>query len=337
MSKLSVSAAAAILLIAAILFLIHGSMPANGTQTVQIRRVEFDKKSGNLTMQVDGVRLSELLRLLREKHGVDVVVPNLVDQKVTANILNTPLPEALKRLLPADSRFHFTTRDVEAEWAAATGPKKVGNALSTKPKDLPKKDDGSAPPPSGPRKLPPDQVRPGQSSVRGSKKPAEASWVEAPAKKERGAFREVGRYARLNLEITSAGIVQVVRFMEVGGTLRPIEAIGGEFVYAILVEGRVTAVGSMQDPLGQRSYLPESGHSEETMKSGSFLISLPERFLSEAVLNRTAIEFFYLSNSAPRTMPLTPEKFSSFKPYLKPISKIAGRELIAAYRRRTGR
>jgi hypothetical protein len=87
--------------------------------------------------------------------------------------------------------------------------------------------------------------------------------------------------------------------------------------------------------------LKDYGHSVEQADSGTFVISLPERFLKRATLNQTVIRFFYLSETAPRTEPLTPETFPKLRQYLKPAGEIGPRQLIAAfgqrYERRTQR
>ena len=135
-------------------------------------------------------------------------------------------------------------------------------------------------------------------------------------------------YARVVLRITSEGVT-VEGFLELEGSLVQSTTVSGELIYVAAVNGEPVAVGSMQDPLGLRSYLEDgSGHSAGSAKEAFFLISLPEEFLSQTTLERTTIVFYYLEPVGPIPSVLSPETFSRFEPHLTPIARIGGDEII---------
>ena len=311
--------------------------PLTGAQR-GLRKLDFNRDSGTLTLQAEGVSLVALLNQLKEKHRIEVVVPNLTDQMVSANLTNVALPEALKQILPYGTRYHFIVRDTELKLPANTGNKKPGH-VELKPRNVPTKDK-TRPLPDALRtriKVEPEKVRTIQTAgERGTKEKPTERVDEAKGPKQSLPRRpETERYARLNLSITRAGRVQIIRFLEVPGRLVLPAKISGELLYAAFVGNQVIAVGTVQDPLGIRSYQKDdSGHSAEQQEIGTFLISLPQRFLDRNVLSRTAIRFFYLDDTAPRTIPLTPENFAKLRRYLKPTGEIRGKELLEALSKR---
>ncbi|MDQ3175370.1 MAG: hypothetical protein M3Q91_16950 [Acidobacteriota bacterium] len=311
--------------------------PSTGAQT-GLRNLDFNRESGTLTLRADSVSLVAILNQLKEKHGIEVVVPNLIDQKVKANLTNVALPEALKQILPYGTRFHLIVRDAELRLPANTGHKKPGH-VQPKPGNVPTKDK-TRPLPDALRtriKVEPEKVKKTQTTgERGTKmKPTERVDEGKGPKQSLPPRAETKRYVRLNLSITRDGKVKIIRFLEVTGKLVLPTMISGELVYAAFVGGQVVAVGSVQDPLGVRSYQKdEYGHSAEQQDTGTFLISLPERFLNRSVLSRAVIGFYYLDEAAPRTIPLTPENFSKLRQYLKPTAEIRGKELLEAVNKR---
>lgn len=312
--------------------------PSTGAQK-GLRKLDFNRDSGTLTLQAQGVSLVTILNQLQEKHRIEVVIPNLTDQTVNANLTNVALPEALKQILPYGTRFHFIVRDAELRLSANTGNKKPGY-VRPKPRNQPTKDK-TRPLPNALRtriKVEPDRVAAIQTAgERGTKeKPRERVEEGKGPKQSLPRRAETERYARLNLSITRDGKVQIIRFLEVPGKLVLPTTISGELVYVALVGGQVVAVGSVQDPLGIRSYQKDDDarHSMEQQDTGTFLISLPKRFLNRSVLSRAVIAFYYLDDTVPRTISLTPANFSKVRRYLKPTDEIRGKELLEAIRKR---
>ncbi|HEV8587445.1 MAG TPA: hypothetical protein VGQ72_01105 [Pyrinomonadaceae bacterium] len=318
----------------ALLFTINMKLPATGAQLKGIRKLDFDRSSGTVTLQAEEASLTAILSQLRDRHKIEVVVPNLTDRPVTVDIVKAPLPEVLRRILPYGSRFHFVIGEGDISLAGNSGQKKPGRA-EVKPRGFPTKDKTPPSANAGPAKLAPERVVLSQTNgARGTKLAPQDSRPETKIKEPRKPVADAHSYARLNLLIKRQGGIEIVRFMEVEGTYNPPTTINGEFIYAAFVGGQVVFVGSIQDPLGVRSYLQDYGHSAEQADSGTFVISLPERFLNRTTLNQSVIRFFYLAETAPRTELLTPQTFPKLRQYLKPAGEIGPRELIAAFGRR---
>lgn len=318
-------------------FLIGSSLQTTTAQEKGLRRLEFDPSTGHLSLDAEGASVSAILRQLKVKHGVEVTVPNMAEQEVTVKV-DAPLSEALARLLPAGTRFHFVAAGGELKLRGQTGEKKTGH---TPPKDgrLTTKDQPPTRPAGQPTRVKPapNKVRPLQTDGRPGTKgfPTEAEVPGTGAKKLLPPTRERVGYARLNLSITRAGEVRVLRYMEVRGALVQPTTVDGDLIYTVSADGKVVAVGSVTDPLAVHSYLPdEQGHSNDRAESGTFLISLPESFLDPQKLSRTTLSFYSLSASESLPAVLTPQTFAGFKEYLKHVGKVDGQTLMAAYAKR---
>jgi hypothetical protein len=341
MSRRFVYGVALSLTLVAALVLINSRLQTSGAQDRGLRRLDFDPATGNLSIEADGVPLSTILGQLRAKHRIEVAVPDMTEQSITVKV-DAPLAEALARLLPGGTRFHFTAEGRELKMSGQTGDKKYGRP---EPKDGRLTTKEQAPP------LAADQIRVGKPAPdkvkavrtdgrRGTK--GFPTKVEIPPgvgpKKPLPTQGERDRYARLMLSINQRGDVRVLQYLEVRGTLIQPTTIDGDLVYVVSADDKVLAVGSVTDPLVVHSYLKDDkGHSNGRAESGDFVISLPEMFLDARTLGRTTISFYFLSPTESLPDALTPQTFEKFKEYLKPAGRVGGRELLAAYAKRNER
>lgn len=297
-----------------------------------------DPSTGVMTLNANEASLLGILSELKEKYRVDVIVPNLTEQTVTADIQNVPLANALATFLPSDSRFHFSA-EVEVAIRPRLGDKEPRKDLEPKDPDLLTKD-RTVPLPEELKtivKVLPDEVRAIETTGEKGTKILPEEILEVPLVKEPKKPRELppeeGRYGRLLFGIDSEG-VRVIGFLELEGSLLESATVDGEFVHVVLVDDKPRAVGSMQDPLGVRSYREDIGHSLVNEKEGTFLISLPEQFLSATILERTTILFFYLEPVGPIPLQLTPDTFPRFQEHLREIGRIEGVEVLKAFAER---
>lgn len=296
--------------------------------------LSVDPATGFTTLNANEAPLVEILKELREKHQVNVTVPELTDRVVTVDIENVPLPDALAAFLPRESRYRFSVAEIEIAIDSISGEKVPRRDLEPKRPDLPVKDKAK-PLPDELRtaiKIPPDLVKRIETNGERGTKFAPEDVLEVPLSK--GPKRainlppEQGRYARINLHIDSDG-VRVVGFLEIEGTLLEPTTVDGELIHVAMVNGTPVAVGSLQDPLGVRSYLEDNtGHSLGRDKEAFFLISLPDKFLSQSSLERTEILFFYLEPVGPIPSRLTPDTFREFDQHLRPIGSINADEIL---------
>lgn len=300
--------------------------------------LEIDPVTGHMTLRARDASLGEILFSLKDKYQIEVIVPYLTEQTVTARFQDIPLPDALAMILPKDSRFHFRTGDLEIPIPGITEAEKEGRgrepkqpALPTKGKTIPLPEDQKIH-----IKLPPEKFEPTQTTGEaGTKLPPSEGEIpsgEGPKKAEKPVPEEA-RYARLRLYIDQSGI-RVEHFFEIEGSLIESTTVDGDFFYVALVGSQPVAVGSMQDPLVVRSYRKDFSHSETRAEKATFLISLPATFLDNKTLAETNILFFYLEPVGEIPQMLTPKTFPEFKEHLRQVGVVSSKELLAAHAER---
>jgi hypothetical protein len=305
-------------------------------QVPGLRRLDFDRATGRLSLQAERASLLGVLRQLKERHQIEVTVPRLADAPVTADIRDTPLRDALRQFLPADSRFYFSVKDLDLEFAGRGGDRGE-KSHAQKRADLPAKGRVEAAAlPAARLKPRREEVRPAESTGRGGKaipRPEAQPPAGRAAKVRREQPGRGERYARLNLFMDGGGVRRVERFLVVEGKLVEPRTVDGQLVFAAFVGNDVVAVGSVQDPLARRSYQKGRGHSYARRGSGTFVVSLPGRFLDENVLRQTTVRFFLLSAAGTYPQTLTPETFPRFREFLQPAGEIGGDQLLEAFYR----
>jgi len=61
-------------------------------------KVDYDRKSDKLSIQAEGTSLRELFGVISLKTGMEIVMSPKVEQQVSVNVENKPLPDALKSM-----------------------------------------------------------------------------------------------------------------------------------------------------------------------------------------------------------------------------------------------
>ena len=302
--------------------------------------LDVDLETGSMTLLANEASLLGILKELNTEFQIDVIVSKLADIRVTVDVENVPLEEGLTALIPTESRFHFRVEDADI----AIKIPKLGDQISARQRereqsDLPSMDDGTRPSSDklrtevmpSPDKFEERKIERSRTSVFQPDDPLEVS-MDLEAIQANSSLSEESSYARVVLRITSEGVT-VEGFLELEGSLVQPTTVRGELIYVATVNGEPVAVGSMQDPLGVRSYEDDGhghghGHSLERDEEAFFLISLPQEFLSQSTLESTIIGLYYLEPVGPIPSVLSPETFSRFEPHLKPIARIGGDEII---------
>jgi hypothetical protein len=309
---------------------------SSGGRVEGLRRLEFERATGKLTLRAERASLLGILRQLREQYQIEVTVPGLAESKVTAEIDDVPLRDALRQFLPRDSRFFFSVKDLDLSLAGGGGVRK-GKEHESPQANLPLK--GRVPASTTPGaqvKRRPEEVTLVEGGANHGKRDPGQSRNVPPSNNLKGAFRlqtSGERYARLNLFMDRDGVRRVVRFLIIEGKLIEPKTVDGQLVFAAVVNGETVSVGSVQDPLAHRSYQKDRGHSNERRNEGTFVISLPGKFLSEDVLRQTTVQFFILSEAGTYPQTLTPETFRRFREFLHPAGQIGGDQLLEAFYR----
>ncbi|WP_033397981.1 STN domain-containing protein [Desulfobacter curvatus] len=102
------------------------SPDTSSPQDVTAPRIALNLKTDLMTIKADNASLLKIIKELNEQHEIDVVVPQLSkDRKVSVNITNMPVNEALSQLIPHDLKYYFKAKNMEIKIPGNTGDKKA--------------------------------------------------------------------------------------------------------------------------------------------------------------------------------------------------------------------
>src|SRR5210317_1812709 len=91
-----------------------------------VSHLQVDQRTGHISIKAEEASLFQIIKTLKEKHQVEVIVPNMSDDRiVSANISDKPLDEGLAMLIPADLKYYFRAREIEAAIPGNTGDKEA--------------------------------------------------------------------------------------------------------------------------------------------------------------------------------------------------------------------
>lgn len=294
--------------------------------------------TGYISIQAKKASLFEIIRELKEKHQIEVILPNVSEDRIiSVDIVDKPLHEGLAALIPKDLKYRFSTKDIETVIPGSAGDKKAPVTQIRKSKNLPVKDKTT---PLSP-----------QQKIIVKSKPV-ASMTEKYTEGERGTkihpSRSKGgigkggkipkksvpdgyRYARLNLFIDADNNIRIEQILEIEGRLIESETYNGRFLYAAYVDNKIVAAGSMQDPLLVRSLGEQPGRLTTRAKKGYFSISLPDVFLDKSKLAQGKVDFYLLKDDAGMPEEITPKTFLKIKRRLETTTSIGSEELLKSF------
>ncbi len=317
--------------------------PVDGTADATdagIYELYFDRQAGTLTLYAEDASRLEILTLLREKYGVDVVVPELEDGRVSARLDQVRLDEALRRILPEGARFHFDAGEAEIDLGGRTDERRGLRAEF--PSHAPPKGQGREPE-RDVMKLPPEKEtrgRPDGDVVKAEAESIKVPLGEGPKKGLEQSYP--GWHGRVGLHLVRDGGAQVTDYERVEGELVRGDRLAGNLIYAVYVGGSLAQVASLPDPFELRSYTEEGPHSHLEAGEADIRLALPDFVAEPEALRQTTIALYRLGDDLPENLgaplpqELTPQTFERFRPYLSELGKVSGEDIIGA-RRASGR
>jgi len=297
---------------------------ADGSTDGGIHELYFEGTDGTLTLYAEDASVLDILRLLREKHGVDVVVPGLEDARVSVTLKQVRLDDALRRILPEGARFHFDAGEAELELEGQAEPRR---GLRTEfPSHAPPKGQAREPE-RDVMKLPADKETRGRPD--GDVVKADAESIKVPLgegpKLALDRSPEPGSHGRVGLHLGDDGTIRVTDFQRVAGELARGDRPAGSLIFAAFVGGNLVQVGSQADPFELHAYTEQGPHSHLRATEGDIRIALSDRVADPAALAETVVVLYQLDESLagdtghPLPETLTPETFERFRPYLREV------------------
>lgn len=209
--------------------------------------VSFDANKGALSVKVDGLTVSDVLARLQTQHGIRVTVVDLQDRKVSLDLQDKPLAEALTALLGKDVRYQLDfAKDVVL-------PAPAGGVMQPKPGVAPTNALPEMPARATPRPGMPQmgEVAPvaGPTMRPAAQITGEVIEGELPETGAQGGVdADTGTHAVLLLRLRQGAAPVAERVVEQAGTLVVPTNLQGDWLWELAVGGRTVAVGSMQDP-----------------------------------------------------------------------------------------
>jgi hypothetical protein len=309
-----------------------------GTKDHSAYTIKVTPETGRISIKTQKASLFTIIRELKEKHQIEVIIPNLSDDRVvTVDISDKPIHEGLAMLIPEDLKYRFRTKDIETVIPGTTGGKKAPVVSKPKPGNLPTKDKTK---PLGPQKKRIVKSKADASltekyseGTSGTKThPSRSIGIETKERKIPKERKPEGyRYARLNLFIDAENNIRVEQLMEIEGRLLESRTYNGNFLYAAYLGNKIISVGSMQDPLLVRSLGEQPGRLTTRAKQGYFSISLPEDFLKKDKITIGRVDFYLIEDDAGMPDEITPRTFEKIAKGLVTISRIGSKELLNSF------
>lgn len=276
-------------------------------------RIVFDDQAGTLALHLTSAPLARVLQALDDQYGLVVRATDDRDRQVTLDV-HLPFHDAMRALL-GEAPYCLEVRGRDLVLAAPSVAGKPSASLPDHTK-----------PGGGPGDATPGHLHGMRKDLTATPQPASLSALMTP-----GAARPTpmvtkigGKHARLELHVTSAGVVRVGMMVEVEGPLVQNDYRSGTFVSVVQEADAAPVLGAMVDPFEVRPMHDGFVRDARRLRLAppdevTVWLPLPERFLQRDVLARTQVELRRISgDDAP--LRLSAETL----PALRAASRVAG-------------
>ena len=314
--------------------------PVYTTPTMSVNPAE-----GTMSVNVTDMPLSRLFLQLQESEGIEVVVPDFQDRKVTLSVKNKPIDEVLRQLVARDSRYWVVSHRDDLVITGNTGEKKGGKDRfdPTQPKKSDPKREIRIDIPPGMRDIKPSSEKLAAldkfvfDSTGGKGQPDATIDLDSNKgpKKELGTVeRPKGRYLNLRFAMTSDGDISFESGHLIDGTYVPRPRLAGDFVYTVSFGDDVIGVGSFEDPMVMYAHFPDSNQTHEvlTAKTGYFNLNVNvDESMLDSLMNLN-LEIFRV-HVAPETQELNIKTLPQYRKVMKEVFRMRGEDIRSRIQR----
>lgn len=260
--------------------------------------IRYEARSGKMSIKATNVTIAELAAKLESGYQILLFVTDApLDTKVTCDVQDKFIDDALREALPASSRFFYRFKKGDTEVAdrrpemKQAGTRVVSAAVKSGLK--------AQAPATG------IQVTP---TVLTAKRIARTNVVAAPATAGNMPLRLTSTavraqqlaqpvmqqtddyFVKVVVKVTPNGY-EPVSYTKVKGRLVEDSTAGGDFVYQLKDNSRSVYTGSFQDPLALHSYSPDGKHEVLQAKEAYINITLPPQVLDKNAVKAPSLEF----------------------------------------------
>lgn len=267
--------------------------------------IRYEARSGKMSIKADGVTIAELVAKLESAYQILLFVSDVpLDTKVTCDVQDKFIDEALREALPASSRFFYRFKKGDTELAdrrpeiKQAGTRVVPAALKSSLK----------------AQAAATSIQPAATLVT-AKRIARTTTAVAPATMGNMPLRVAPAairaqqlaqpvvqqtddyFVKMVVKVTPNGY-EPVSYTKIKGRLVEDSTAGGDFIYQLKDDSRSVYTGSFPDPLALHSYAPDGKHETLEAKEAYINITLPAKVLDKNAVRTPSLEFSKIRGEA---------------------------------------
>jgi hypothetical protein len=267
--------------------------------------IRYEARSGRMSIKATDVSIAELAAKLETGYQILLFVSDVpLDTKVSCDVQDKFIDDALREALPASSHFFYRFKKADTEVADRRPEMKQAGTRMV-----------SAAAKSGLKAQAPATGIQAVPTLVTAKRIARPTAVAAPATAGTMPLRLAATsvraqqmaqplmqqtddyFVKVVVKVTPNGY-EPVSYTKVKGRLVEDSTAGGDFVYQLKDDSRSVYTGSFEDPLALHSYAPDGRHEVLQAKEAYINITLPPQVLDKNAVKAPTLEFSRIRGGA---------------------------------------
>lgn len=260
--------------------------------------IRYEARSGKMSIKATDVTIAELAAKLESGYQILLFVSDVpLDTKVTCDVQDKFIDDALREALPASSHFFYRFKKGDTEVAdrrpemKQAGTRMVSAAVKSGLKaQAPATGIQAAPTLVTAKRIARTTAlaaptTAGNMPLRLSSTAVRAQQLAKPVQQQTDDY-----FVKVVVRVTPNGY-EPVSYSKVKGRLVEDSTAGGDFVYQLKDDSRSVYTGSFQDPLALHAYSPDGKHEVLQAKEAYINITLPPQVLDKNAVRAPSLEF----------------------------------------------
>jgi len=272
----------------------HHATPAAAYHLRAEVNIRYDSKSGKMSIKATDAALSDLVSKLEAAYNIRLFVMEVsMDTKVTCDVQDKFIDDALREALPPSARFFYRfmngstevedrkpeARQIRSRITSATA---IKTQLKAQPVAMGIK----------PAETVVTEKRTARTAIiasRAGNMPVQATSIRAQQLVALPQQTD-DYYVKVTVKVTPNGY-EPVSYTKVQGSLVNDSTASGDFVYQLKDNGRDVYTAAIDDPLELHSYSPNGSHKILQAKEAFINITLPKQVLDKNAVAAPSLEF----------------------------------------------
>ena len=267
--------------------------------------IRYEARSGKMSIKATNVTIAELAAKLESGYQILLFVTDAaLDTKVTCDVQDKFIDDALREALPASSHFFYRFKKGDTEVAdrrpemKQAGTRMVSAAVKSGLKaQAPATGIQAAPTLVTAKRI----ARPttvavpataGTMPLRLAATSVRAQQMAQPVVQQTDEY-----FVKVVVKVTPTGY-EPVSYTKVKGRLVEDSTAGGDFIYQLKDDSKSVYTGSFEDPLALHAYSPDGNHKVLQAKEAFINITLPAKVLDKNAVKAPSLEFSKIRGEA---------------------------------------